>query len=73
MRAGLDSVSLMTIRRFANRSGRWIDAYISGLNDRQQDFVEGREISDRRGMGRASFDKRLPVGGWRVSKAAGGW
>ena len=28
---GLNSVSLITIRRFANRSGRWIDAYIDGL------------------------------------------
>ena len=28
-----------------------IDAYIDGLNDRQQAFVEGREISHRRGMG----------------------
>ena len=28
---GLDSVSLITIRRFANRSGRWTGAYIDGL------------------------------------------
>ena len=33
--AGLNSVSLTTIRRFANLSRRWIDAYINGLNDRQ--------------------------------------
>ena len=34
--AGLDSVSLITIRRFADQSRRWIDAYMDGLNDRQQ-------------------------------------
>ena len=51
VRAGLGFVSLTKIRRFANRSRRWIDAYIDGLNDRQQAFVEGREISHRRGMG----------------------
>ena len=51
VKAGLDSVSLTTIRRFANRSRRWIDAYIDGLNDRQQAFVEGQEGSHRRGMG----------------------
>ena len=51
VKAGLDLVSLTTIRRFANRSRRWIDAYIDGLNDRQQAFVEGQEGSHRRGMG----------------------
>ena len=51
VKAGLNSVSLITIRRFANRSRRWIDAYIDGFNDRQQAFVEGQERSHRRGMG----------------------
>lgn len=51
VRASLESVSLTTIRRFANRSMRWIDAYIDGLDDRQQAFVEGKEGSHRRGMG----------------------
>ena len=51
VKAGLNSVSLTTIRRFANRSKRWIDAYIDGLNDRQQAFVEGQGGSHHRGMG----------------------
>ena len=50
IKAGLNSVSLTTIRRFANRSRRWIDVYIDGLDDRQQVFV-GKEGSHRRGMG----------------------
>ena len=36
VRVGFDSVSLRTIRRLANRAGRWIDAYIGGLNEKQQ-------------------------------------
>ncbi|KAF8243258.1 hypothetical protein K440DRAFT_530788, partial [Wilcoxina mikolae CBS 423.85] len=48
VRHGLDSVSLDTIRRFANRSRRWIDSYISGLNKRQKEFVETVEASHRR-------------------------
>ena len=37
--AGLESVSLRMIR-LANRSRRWIDSYINGLNDKQKEFVE---------------------------------
>ena len=51
VKAGLNSVSLTTIQRFANRSRRWIDACIDGLDDRQQAFVEGEEGSHRRGIG----------------------
>ena len=51
IKAGLNSVSLTTIWRFANRSKRWIDAYIDGLNDRKQAFVKGQEGSHRRGIG----------------------
>jgi hypothetical protein len=36
---------------FANRSHRWIDSYISGLDERQQEFVERAEASHRRRMG----------------------
>ena len=46
VRAGLDS--LIEILRFANPPKRWIDAYIGGLNDRQQAFVKGPEESNRR-------------------------
>jgi len=49
--AGLDSVSLCTIQRFANRSRRWIDSYINGLNEKQKEFVARQESSHRRGMG----------------------
>jgi hypothetical protein len=48
---GLDSVSLVTIHRFANRSHRWIDSYISGLDEQQQGFVQSAEASHRRRMG----------------------
>ena len=51
VRAGFDSVSLRTIRRFANRARRWIDAYIGGLNEKQQAFVEMQKSSHRRVMG----------------------
>ena len=40
--AGLESVSLRTIQRFVNRSRRWIDPCINGLNDKQ------RELSGRK-------------------------
>jgi transposase len=43
--AGLESVSLRTIHRFANRSRRWIDSYIIGLNEKQKNFVERQEAS----------------------------
>jgi transposase len=49
--AALDSVSLRTIQRFANRSRRWIDSYINGLNERQKEFVERQESSHRHNMG----------------------
>jgi len=49
--AGLDSVSLCTIQRFANRSRRWFDSYINGLNEKQNKFVERQESSHRHGMG----------------------
>ncbi|KAF8530871.1 hypothetical protein BDD12DRAFT_718165, partial [Trichophaea hybrida] len=45
--AGLDSVSLHTIQRFANQSRRWIDSYINGLNEKQKEFVERQESSHR--------------------------
>ena len=48
--AGLESVSLRTIQRLANRSRRWIGSYINGLNDKQKEFVERQEKSHRRGM-----------------------
>jgi hypothetical protein len=51
IRRGLDSVSLVTIRRFANRSRRWIDSYISGLDECQQGFIESAEASHWRRMG----------------------
>ena len=41
--AGLESVSLRTIQRFANRSRRWINAYINGLTVEQQGFVGTQE------------------------------
>ena len=48
---GLESVSLLTIQRFANRSRRWIDPYINGLTEQQQKFVEIQESAHRRAMG----------------------
>ena len=54
--AGLESVSLRTIQRFANRSRRWIDSYITGLNDKQKEFVERQEKSHRCGMGEGLVD-----------------
>ena len=37
----LDSVSLTTIRRFADRSRRWMEANVDCPDDRQQAFTEG--------------------------------
>ena len=37
VQAGFSSISLYTIRRFANRS-QWIDAYFEGLNEKQQNL-----------------------------------
>ena len=51
--AGFDSVPCNTIRRFANQSRRWIDAYNGGLDERQQASAEKQEGSHvhRRVMG----------------------
>ena len=39
----LDADSLTTTRLSANRSRRWIDAYIERLNDRHQAFFSEKE------------------------------
>ena len=54
--AGLEPVSLRTIQRLANRSRRWIDSYINGLNDKQKEFIQRQEKSHRRGMGEGLVD-----------------
>lgn len=49
VQAGLDSASPTTVRRFAGRSGCWIDAYIDGLDtssrpvlrDKKDHIVQG--------------------------------
>ena len=41
--AGLESVSLRTIQRFANRSRQVIDSCINGLNDKQRELLSGRK------------------------------
>lgn len=46
--AGLDSVSLETIRRFAMRSKRWLMAYSDGLTPGQKEFAERVYSSHRR-------------------------
>ena len=46
----------VTIQRFVNRSRRWIDPYIDGLNYQQKEFVEWQEKSHRRGMGEGLVD-----------------
>ena len=48
--AGLESVSLRSVQRYANRSRQWICSYIDGLSDKQKGFVERQEKSYRRGM-----------------------
>ena len=45
---GLDSVPLKTIRRFAGRSKRWMDAYADGLSPEQIRFMEKVYRSHRR-------------------------
>jgi hypothetical protein len=40
VRNAMDSVSLKTIRRFADRSKRWTMAYINGLSKEQREFAE---------------------------------
>ena len=44
----MDSVSLKTIRRFAERSKRWMMAYINGLTQEQREFAEKQYKSHRR-------------------------
>ena len=45
---GLDSVPLKTIRQFAGRSKRWMDAYADGLSPEQIRFMEKVYRSHRR-------------------------
>ncbi|RPB06531.1 hypothetical protein P167DRAFT_497490 [Morchella conica CCBAS932] len=45
---GLESVSLKTIRRFANRSRRWVQAYADGLTKEQKVFADKQYRSHRR-------------------------
>ena len=54
--AGLESVGLRTIQRLANRSRRWINPYINGLNDKQKEFVEQEKKSYRRDVGERLVD-----------------
>jgi hypothetical protein len=44
----MDSVSLKTIRRFADRSKRWMMAYITGLTQEQREYAEKQYKSHRR-------------------------
>jgi hypothetical protein len=44
----MDSVSLKTIRRFADRSKRWMMAYINGLTEEQRSYAEKQYKSHRR-------------------------
>jgi len=45
----MDSVTLKTIRRFADRSKRWLMAYIDGLTKEQREFAEKQyKLSHRR-------------------------
>lgn len=46
--AGLESVSIQTIRRFAMRSKRWLMAYINGLTKEQREYAEKKYQSHRR-------------------------
>lgn len=48
IRKGLDFPSLKTIRRFANRSMRWMEAYDQKLTKEQRDFAEKQYKSHRR-------------------------
>ena len=40
VREGMDNVGLMSIRRFAMRSKRWILAYMNGLTEEQRRYTE---------------------------------
>ena len=44
----MESVSLRAIRRFAERSKRWIMAYIEGLTEEQRAYAEKQYKSHRR-------------------------
>jgi hypothetical protein len=44
----MDSVDIKTIRRFADRSKRWLMAYINGLTEEQRAFAEKEYKSHRR-------------------------
>lgn len=46
--AAFDSVGLRTIRRFADRSKRWMMAYINGLTAEQREYAEKQYKSHRR-------------------------
>lgn len=45
---GLESVSLKIIRRFANRSRRWVQAYADWLTKEQKEFADKQYRSHRR-------------------------
>ena len=46
--AAMDSVELKTIRRFADRSKRWVMAYVNGLTKEQREYAEKQYKSHRR-------------------------
>jgi len=48
--SAMNSVELKTIRRFADRSKRWVMAYINGLTMEQREFSEKQYKSHRRAM-----------------------
>jgi hypothetical protein len=45
---GLNAVDIKTIRRFADRSKRWLMAYINGLSAEQRAYAEKEYKSHRR-------------------------
>jgi hypothetical protein len=48
MIAAMESVTLKTIRHFAERSKRWMMAYINGLSAEQRAYAEKQYKSHRR-------------------------
>jgi hypothetical protein len=46
--AAMDSIDVKTIRRFADRSKRWMMAYINGLSEEQRTYAEKQYKSHRR-------------------------
>jgi hypothetical protein len=46
--AAMESVGLETIRRFAERSKRWLMAYVDGLDEKQREYAEKQYKSHRR-------------------------